>query len=675
MPKRKPEIDTATLDGTKTKKARDPILDKLYESTISELDETALGVLDNPTDQQVLDIIDTVSGSSEEQIAEFGIAESSSTGSTLVKDSLDKLLEKQTLEWNQAVLRVLDCADTQEALRMIDSLSKKRILGSDAAGLTVLHMLAWSNIIPTHLDMAQIVKALVAKNPEILNKKSNGYTPIEFAILQDNLEYLKILMPHYAGKESEVKILDWPKGIYVTSNNLDPKEKIKGDVINGEREVLSPQHFALRHGQFAMFEFLHKNDFGGIKVLKKLSKYKLKNPRKENLEELYKDLFAIGNKELLKELHRNLGYYEGHEGQDSPELIAALRAANGKETLKLISQGHYVYSPSFLEDHTWPTPITDFIFLNSINHPNFNINAKNHDSYTPFTWAAEKGETEAVKMLLKDPRIDVNAKNQEDYTPIELASRYGRTKVVKALLKHNADVNAEGKSGWTPIQLAASFRRTRVAKVLLKHNADVNAEGEYGWSPLHIAARDNYGTGVPELLLKDPRIDVNAKDKEGKTPLYFAAERNHRRVAKLLLKHNADVNAEDSEGKTPFHLAVENHHDEVVKLLLKHMDSKMFLDNIYRIPQDCLVASNQEMRELIMARFAKEKRKLEQQKRLLSTILSTVTPTTTAVETATSSTAMPTTTIETQVDSSAVLQSQNRKRGSESPEQNPSKRR
>ena len=233
---------------------------------------------------------------------------------------------------------------------------------------------------------------MVAKNPEILNEKRDGYTPIEFAILQENLEYLKILMPYFKGREEKIKILDWPKGSYVSSNKLDAKENIEGDVISGEREVLSPLSFALRHGQFEMFEYLCKNGFGPVKGLEDLSKYNLDEPTEENLQELYKDLFVVGNKELLKSLHRHLGYYEGYEGQNSPELIAAVVADNKDQALKLIAQGHYFYDfTAFTEYDFDELLVRRFVFLETLKHPNYNILAQNNNGYTPMHDAAWGG--------------------------------------------------------------------------------------------------------------------------------------------------------------------------------------------------------------------------------------------------------------------------------------------
>ena len=91
-------------------------MEKLYELRISELDKAALGVLDSPTNQQALDVISDLS---EEQITEVSADESSTAGRTIDKDALDILIDY--LERKQDIKRILDCGDTQEALRIIDS--------------------------------------------------------------------------------------------------------------------------------------------------------------------------------------------------------------------------------------------------------------------------------------------------------------------------------------------------------------------------------------------------------------------------------------------------------------------------------------------------------------------------------------------------------------------------
>jgi hypothetical protein len=213
---------------------------------------------------------------------------------------------------------------TEDALKIIGSLSAKQVLETLSGGHNILHILAADpKVHSSNLDIERVVQAIVAKNPAVLNTRLEilftnpittqiesiaGDTPFDMAIRQDNLALVKVLAPHYKDREN-VKIFDFRKN-------------------NGEqiREHVSPLAFCLRHGQFEMFNYFIENGFGPLQSLEDLSKYNLANPTPENLQEFYKDLFVAGNKELLKELHRKLGYYEGHNSKNSKELIAALEA-------------------------------------------------------------------------------------------------------------------------------------------------------------------------------------------------------------------------------------------------------------------------------------------------------------------------------------------------------------
>jgi hypothetical protein len=382
---------------------------------------------------------------------------------------------------------------TEKALEIIKRLSKNQILEQDRNGNTILHMLVPSEQDGWDIsfDLEQVVKAIVAKNAKVLNLRSivkyndpktnkvkiiKGDNALVASIRHNSLQLLKILAPHY---QNEFKVFDYQAG---EQREMTPEEKQKTKekfdepddfrlptikILDNEREFVSPLAFTLRYGQFEMFKYLFKNGFGEeIKGAEDRSKYNLNTT--EGLKKLYKDLFVAGNKELLKGLHRCLGYYEGHNDQNSPELIAAVKNDNKELALDLISQGHYVYDFSGFDCFS-DRRLLKYFFLNNFNHPNYNILAKDKQGNTPLHEAAIYRYTKMVKSLL-EKGADMNTKNEFGCTPMCLAVSNGNTDTVRLLLEKGADVNANN-NGHTLLEWALIYNNEEIAELLLAHGA------------------------------------------------------------------------------------------------------------------------------------------------------------------------------------------------------------
>ena len=112
---------------------------------------------------------------------------------------------------------------------------------------------------------------------------------------------------------------------------------------------------------------------------------------------------------------------------------------------------------------------------------------------TPLEWAAMKGHTEVVKVLL-DNKADVNVSRPTDgATPLYIAAQNGHTEVVKLLLDHEADVNVSRHTdGATPLYVAAENGHTEVVKLLLDKNADASTNCQPGGKPIDAARRHRH---------------------------------------------------------------------------------------------------------------------------------------------------------------------------------------
>ncbi|ORX77431.1 ankyrin [Anaeromyces robustus] len=138
-----------------------------------------------------------------------------------------------------------------------------------------------------------------------------------------------------------------------------------------------------------------------------------------------------------------------------------------------------------------------------------NINAKirytsNPDiaEYIALIWAAEKGYTEIVSLLLKQPDIDINIRDCQGFTALMCAAEKGKEKVVKLLLQQpKINVNIQNNKGATALMLAVNFEKKEVVKQLLNH----------------------------------PGIDISIKTRNGGTALKCAEIKGDREMKELLL--------------------------------------------------------------------------------------------------------------------------------------------
>jgi Ankyrin repeats (3 copies) len=108
--------------------------------------------------------------------------------------------------------------------------------------------------------------------------------------------------------------------------------------------------------------------------------------------------------------------------------------------------------------------------------------------------AAEEGDSDFVKSLLKRGVDSINARDASNQTPLDIAAAKGSVNVVRLLIKREAEVDPCDKWGWTRLYSPSQSGHLEVSRPLPDHGANVNARQRGYWTPAHISAANGYCT-------------------------------------------------------------------------------------------------------------------------------------------------------------------------------------
>ncbi|KAK5136970.1 hypothetical protein LTR08_001477 [Meristemomyces frigidus] len=215
---------------------------------------------------------------------------------------------------------------------------------------------------------------------------------------------------------------------------------------------------------------------------------------------------------------------------------------------------------------------------------------------TPLHKAAEAGEAQRLRQLLRLPQADINAKDENGCTPLHLAST---VEVIKRLMgDKRVNLHAENFEGQTALHCAVLERRLEVIKALLEAGLDKTIADDHDKTAAFFAkdcpaaawmlrygpetetrATDHLdNTGLLQMAwlgdLEGTRFfisqtaDVNARNKLQETALTEAARHGDAEVVLELLAANADMELSAGGEWTPLLQAIRDGRDEIVTILL-----------------------------------------------------------------------------------------------------------
>ncbi|KAI0817242.1 hypothetical protein GGR55DRAFT_684943 [Xylaria sp. FL0064] len=188
------------------------------------------------------------------------------------------------------------------------------------------------------------------------------------------------------------------------------------------------------------------------------------------------------------------------------------------------------------------------------------------EALTSLSISSYFGHEVFVRQLLHEKIADLESRDREqDRTPLSWAAEKGHSEVVKLLLEHDADFD-DRRSGQLPLSLAAENGHAEIVKLLLERGADPESRDGSKRTPLSWAASEGHKEIVQLLLARGTNVEV--RDSFGFEESCSNLE-GHERVVKLLLNNGANVESKSAERQTALSLATHRRHESVIKLLLE----------------------------------------------------------------------------------------------------------
>ena len=186
---------------------------------------------------------------------------------------------------------------------------------------------------------------------------------------------------------------------------------------------------------------------------------------------------------------------------------------------------------------------------------------------TALMWAAANRSPALVKLLVGHG-ADVRARSNGGFTPLLFAAQQGDVESGRTLLRAGADMNdGSARDRMTPLTIAAASGNHDFSMLLLESGANPDLVDESGYAALHYAASDKDGADEVRALLahgahpnprstRDTRKNITqGVSLKGATPLFLAASMGHIETARALVTGGADPSIKTDNGTAPLNVA------------------------------------------------------------------------------------------------------------------------
>ncbi|XP_046343526.2 serine/threonine-protein phosphatase 6 regulatory ankyrin repeat subunit B-like isoform X2 [Haliotis rufescens] len=174
-----------------------------------------------------------------------------------------------------------------------------------------------------------------------------------------------------------------------------------------------------------------------------------------------------------------------------------------------------------------------------------------------------------VFKLLVSKKVDLKTVDDNNDTILHLASQGGNCSIVEYLIEKQFDINCRGKNDFTTVMSAVWSGKKDAFELLSSKQDSMSVYNVYRDTILHLACEGGNISIVQSLLL---RIDVNIRGKNGRTPVMAAAVAGNKDVFDLLISKEADLTLTDDNKNNILHLACQGGNTFIIEHLIPLFD-------------------------------------------------------------------------------------------------------
>lgn len=336
----------------------------------------------------------------------------------------------------------------------------------------------------------KLTKYLIEIGVDVNAKSDRGYTPLNIAVFNQDIDTAKLLIKH--GADVNANSSSNSNNLYYSifrKNTELAKLLLENDANITNEKIATTVH-----------PLVHAVANENFEMVKLLIKYEIDVNAKDSRGQT--PIFAIQSKKMAQLLINN--------GAN----INIRDTSSGKTILfNFIRRGNL--------------DLVELLIENGAD-----INIKDKSDSTPLFSAISKKREDMIRLLIESG-VNVNLQGERGYTPLAMAALWENLEVIELLIKNGADVNAQDNSGDTPLFYA---KNKAVAQSLIEHGADINAKNYFGPTPLTVAiARRN--KEIVQLLI-DNNADRKYLEYKNIEDIYDSFSAESLQKIKLFLENN-----------------------------------------------------------------------------------------------------------------------------------------
>uniref|UniRef100_A0A3B4FNM5 Ankyrin repeat and SOCS box containing 15 n=1 Tax=Pundamilia nyererei TaxID=303518 RepID=A0A3B4FNM5_9CICH len=221
-------------------------------------------------------------------------------------------------------------------------------------------------------------------------------------------------------------------------------------------------------------------------------------------------------------------------------------------------------SRGWLPLHAAAVQLLNGVLVAVLESTDLTLEEQTEDGDTALTLAAEAGQVENIKLLLKHGASPHN-NNSRNESPLLIAVRQRSYDMVLSLIMGGAFVEQVCLTKWRAIHEAAKEGCAAIMMLLLRHGAKITSRDGHGVTPLGIAA-EHGNSEVLDILIHHGKTVYVASN--GDTVLYDATGSGNLDCVKLLLEHGANPNVASYACQLPIHRAAYEGYILILRTLI-----------------------------------------------------------------------------------------------------------